>query len=394
MRPPSPSRRELLTGLLGAGTVGLAVELSVGDTPTLNSWRPAPGDWPAARRGPRRTAAAPGADLPGPDRSVEWQAELPGSATLVVEGETVYAGRESGVAAFDLETGDPRWERAVRGVDLCVRDGRLYCGGGRVGDVVALDAADGSTRWAVDAESGDKTYDLLALDGCLLVGRHGWLEGLDPATGELRWRTNVGGLGDVCPAVVDGTVYAGGPGPLELYRPREGWNAVLEAGPKRVAEGDGPVFGRYPAVGPDGVYVGGFGFGEGTALYGFDREGDRRWTGPEAFSLTAPVVVDGDPAVGVTRLYDEESRENRLVGVNLADGSERWTRDWVDDLTRPVLAGDHIVVGAHGGAIRGIEPGSGEVAWEVTVDAGPETLVPAGDRLLVSGVEGTVLCLR
>lgn len=394
MRPPSISRRTVLAGLLGVSTVGAGVEAGVGPSPSLDSWTPASGDWPAARRGPRRTAAAPGADPPGPALTVEWRGELAGSARLVVEGETVYAGRERGVTAFDLASGEPQWARDQPAADLCVRDGRLYCGGGRDGDVAALDTADGSPVWTVDTEPGRRTYDVLHVDDTLLVGRHGSLHGLDPATGKHRWETNVGGLGDVCPAVVDGTLYAGGPGPLEVYRPREGWNAMLQPGPKQVAEGDGPVFARYPAVGPDGVYVGGFGFGEGTALYGFDREGGRRWRGPEAFSLTAPVVVDGDPPVGVTRVYDEESRENALVGVTLEDGTERWHRDWVDDLTLPVVAGEHIVVAGNSGAIRAIEPQTGKLAWQATVDVSPEVLIPAGDRLLVSGVEGAVLSLR
>jgi outer membrane protein assembly factor BamB len=154
------------------------------------------------------------------------------------------------------------------------------------------------------------------------------------------------------------------------------------------------VFGRYPAVGPDGVYVGGFGFSEGTALYGFDRAGHREWRGPEAFSLTAPVVVDGEPSVGVTRLYHEERQENRLVGVNLDDGTERWRREWVDDLTPPVLAGEHIVVGGNNSDLRAVEPMTGETAWEASIDANPTKIIPSGQRLLVSGVEGTLLSLR
>ena len=394
MRPPSLSRRELLAGLLGAGTVGVGVELGVDASPSLDSWAPEHGDWPAARRGPKRTAAAPDAEPPGPDASVEWEADLAGSATLVVEGDTVYTGRQSGVAAFDLASGERRWQRDVRGVDLCVRDGQLYCGAGQTGDLAALDTVDGSTRWTVETDSGGRTYDLLAVGETLFVGRHGRLEGVDPATGERRWKTNVGLLGDVCLAVADGTLYAGGPGPLETYRPRAGWNAALRGGPKQVAEGRGPVFGRYPAVGPAGVYLGGFGFSDGTALYGFDREGNRNWRGPEALSLTAPVVVDGEPRVGVTRTYDQESGQNRLVGVNLADGSERWQRAWVDDLSRPVLAGDYIVVAQPSGEIRALEPESGELAWRTTVDASPEVVIPSGKRLLVSGVEGTLLSLR
>ena len=393
MRPPSVSRRQLLAGALGAGTVGVGVEAAAGAAPSLTSWSPDAGDWPAPRRGPRRTAAAPEADPPGDQLSVEWEEKLPGSATLVVEDGTLYAGRQSGVVAFDLETGDRDWERSVRGVDLCVRDGRLYCGGGRDGDITAL-KANGVTRWTVETEPGRRTYDLLPVGNTLLVGRHGTLEGLDPETGTRRWKTNVGGLGDVTTAVVDGTLYTGGPGPLELYRPREGWNAVLEAGPEQVTEGRGPVFGSYPAVGSEGVYIGGFGFSEGTALYGFDREGGRRWRGPDAFSLTSPTIVDGDPAVGVSRLYDDDSREFCLAGVNLADGTERWRRDWAESLTEPVLAGDAIVVAQNSGAIRGINPQTGATDWEATVEAAPETVIPTGERLLVSGVEGRILSLR
>lgn len=394
MRPPSISRRKVLGGVLGAVAAGGGVETVAGPTPSLDSWTPDPGEWPAARRGPRRTAAAVDADPPGPDLRVEWQAEIAGSARLVVAGETLYAGRENGVVAFELASGNHRWKRDRPAVDLCVRDGRLYCGGGRIGDIAALDPDTGERVWSVETEPGRRTYDLLSIGNLLLVSRHGSLEGYDPATGERRWQTNVGGLGDVGPAVAGGTLYVAGPGPLETYRPREGWNAVLTPGPKQVAEGDGPVFARYPTVGTNGVYVGGFGFGDGTALYGFGRDGHRRWRGPSSFSLTAPVVVDRDPPVGVTRLYDEESQQNRLIGVNLTDGSERWSRKWVDDLTLPVLAGDHVIVGRNNGDISAIKPSTGRVAWQATVDASPEVVIPAGERLLVSGVEGTVLSLH
>lgn len=392
---PSPTtRRELLGGVGLAGASVLGVELLADPAPDFEAWTPAAGSWPAARGGPRRLAAAPDATPPGPDAEIEWTAETNFGTTVVVDDDGVaYVGDEPGVVAVDLADGSVHWRRtAVAGTHLCVRDGTLYCGARRAESQVALDAADGSTRWRVNPERALAVYDVLALEGTLLVGRHGRLQGRNPDSGNRRWEVDVGGAGYVYPAVADGTAYVGGPGPLETYRPREGWGAVVHPDPRQVAEGQGPVFGGYPAVTDDGVYIGGEGFKEGTALYGFAQDGrSRRWQGPEGDAVTAPAVAG---SVGVVRTYQSDGSEYRLVGVDLRDGAVLWRRPPTNDLTVPVVVGDLAVVATNVGDVEALDPGTGDVAWEASVPGPVDAVVPAGERLLLAGSDRMVRSLR
>lgn len=389
------TRRQLLAGgaLAGGGT--LTVQVVAGPRPVFEPWEPAPGTWPVARRGPRRTAAAPTADPPTDAPSVAWATETDSGSTVVVDADTAYVGGEYGVAAVTLSDGTVRWQQTdVTGQLLAVRDGILFCGAHNGQELVALDADANETIWTVGVEEGDNVYDLLPIGESLLVGRHGWLEARNIQTGERRWRTDVGGLGDVYPTVVDGRLYAGGPGPLETYEPRIGWATVMTDGPKQVALGRGPVFGSYPTVDERRVYIGGFGFEDDTRLYAFDRDGTTRdWIGPGGGTISSPAVADG---IGVVRLYvdREPSPEFRTIGVKLRDGSVRWRRPWATDLTEPVVMGDLALVAEHTGTVRTIRPETGDMAWSLSLPGPVNTVVPAGDRILLAGRDGTVRALQ
>jgi outer membrane protein assembly factor BamB len=389
------TRRRLLTGGALAGSGALTVQLVAGPRPVFEPWEPPPGTWPVARRGPRRTAATLAADPPIDAPSVAWTIETDGGPAVVADTETAYVGGEFCVAAVALSDGTVRWQRTdVTGQLLAVRDGVLFCVSHNGRELVALDVDANETIWTVGVDAGDNMYDLLPIGESLLVGRHGWLEARDVQTGEPRWRTDVGGLGDVYPAVVDGRLYAGGPGPLETYEPRTGWATVMADGPKQVALGRGPVFGSYPTVDERHVYVGGFGFEDGTHLYAFGRDGTtRHWTGPSGRTLSSPAVADG---IGVVRLYvdREPSPEFRVIGVDLRDGSVRWRRPWATDLTEPVVMGDLALVAVPTGTVRAIRPEIGDVAWSLSLPGPVDTVVPAGDRILLAGRSGTIRALR
>ena len=389
------TRRRLLAGGALAGSGALVVQLVAGPSPAFEPWEPAPGTWPVARRGPRRTAATLAADPPTDAPSVEWTTETEGGPTVVVDADTAYVGGEYRVAAVALSDGTVRWQRTdVTGQLLAVRDGVLFCGGHSGQELVALDADANETVWTVGVDAGDNVYDLLPVGDSLLVGRHGWLEARDVQTGERRWRTDVGGTGDVYPAVVDGRLYAGGPGPLETYEPRTGWATVMTDGPKQVTLGRGPVFGFYPVVDERRVYIGGFGFEDGTHLYAFGRDGTtRHWAGPSGGTLSSPAVADG---IGVVRLYvdREPSPEFRAIGVDLRDGSLRWRRPWATDLTEPVVMGDLALVAVSIGTVRAINPETGDVAWSLSLPGPVNNIVPVGDRILLAGRYGTVRALR
>lgn len=399
----SLTRRRLLGIGAAAATGGVGVELLAGPAPTFEAWQPAPDAWPADRRDPARTAAAPEMNPPTAEPSVEWTAEVEsvpneGVTALVVGDGTAFLGGDFRVAAVDLADGGRLWDADAPAEKLCYRDGVLYCAGDIYrGGLAALNAADdGRKRWTVSEDNSTDIHDLLVAGDAVLVGAHGRLVAHDSGDGDVAWRLNVGGLGEVHPAAADGTLYVGGPGPLAAYRPREGWDAVREATPRRTARdlSHGPPFVAHPVVTDDGVYVGGHvePFEEITGGAFSRTELTRRWNGPTGNGLTSPVPI-GD--VGVVRIYHhDENPEYELVGVDLDDGAPAWSIDRGSRLSSPVGAGDLAFACSADGAVLAIDPASGRIVWEATVDGSPRAVVPAGDRLLVADTSGTVRCLR
>lgn len=135
----------------------------------------------------------------------------------VAGGNAFLAGE--GVAAVDLETGEEQWawESFIRdsskGPNEIATDGdRVYVAARQ--RLVALDVGDGTVVWEAVPESVIYSNRLSApalADGTIVVGS--WfrdeagpfLVGLDPETGERRWRVNRAVR--TAPTVADGTAY-------------------------------------------------------------------------------------------------------------------------------------------------------------------------------------------
>src|SRR5512133_3467337 len=96
-----------------------------------------------------------------------------GAAGVALSGGTVFAGYSDGfVAALELASGRPRWERRVapegKYVDvdsLALGDGRLYAAA-YSGSVLALDPATGKTLWQIALPDASR---LAWIDGTLVV---------------------------------------------------------------------------------------------------------------------------------------------------------------------------------------------------------------------------------
>jgi outer membrane protein assembly factor BamB len=146
-----------------------------------------------------------------------------------------------------------------------------------------------------------------------------------------------------------------------------------------VVEGGG--FGA-PTVDGGSVYVG---TGRDTVLSLDVRTGRVEWTyeagGVEEYGGGAwgrPLVADGRVYVGVSSSddpnadpgYDGEYT-HRVVALDARDGTERWGTA----VTAPVLAGparvaDTVVAGSEDGILRGFDPETGDVRWELTLPDG------------------------
>jgi outer membrane protein assembly factor BamB len=157
------------------------------------------------------------------DGSLRWSGPPNSSGVPVVAGDTVYTpGRPTGLRAFDIHSGEQRWEQnAVRAVQVkggpAVRQGVAYladCDGPEMRNpaVLALDATTGRVRWRRAQPRMLTSCPPVVTDGtvCLLSGNT--LTVLDADTGDTRWTatTPVGlGRGESSMTAADGTAYVG-----------------------------------------------------------------------------------------------------------------------------------------------------------------------------------------
>lgn len=246
------------------------------------------------------------------------------------------------------------------------------------------------------------------------------LYGVDLATGERRFATDVGD--EVGPGIVhhDGVVYGTGPGgifgvdadgdlvldverdvgfgmrtPLvhgkTLYYPRDRMIALdVTTGEPRWTKVSPSTFGAQPAL-SNGVLVTSDAGDTDTLpssqsfVYGLDPEdGATRWRRHvEEDSLVSPVTVSAAHGVAVLA-----GRYGLLAAFDVASGEERW-RTTVEKggnvPFRPYASGDLVYLPMRGEGVRAFDVTTGDVAW--TTDGGGatgDTVRPFDGRLYTS----------
>ncbi|NLV12139.1 PQQ-binding-like beta-propeller repeat protein [Haloarcula argentinensis] len=142
-----------------------------------------------------------------------WRFELDGKGRfqLPVAGETVYSIDEtSTIYALNATNGEKQWHQSPsadieRSVPV-IGDGMLYLGAGE-GDLLALDADDGSTVWRRSLGSGS-VGPVAVADGTLfLPGPETDLIALAASDGHKEWRRSVRATLSGAPVVADDFVY-------------------------------------------------------------------------------------------------------------------------------------------------------------------------------------------
>lgn len=194
-------------------------------------------DWPTFRGTARNTGFREGARPPATPATA-WATELPGSASASAP---------------------------------VLADGTVYVVDGD-GTLRALDARNGSERWAADAGTGPiREAPTVTDDGVLVAGESGTAL---YAEADVRWTTDHAA---VASAVVGEHAYVPTEAELLALDPADGsvnWRAPF----------DGPV--SRPALGRDGVYV------AAPRLVALSPTGERRWGGGPERLLSFPVVAD------------------------------------------------------------------------------------------------------
>lgn len=236
-------------------------------------------------------------------------------SSVAVAGGLVFVGGRGGpLVALDAATGEQRW--SVSGTPWfegapTIADGTLYVprNGPQDGIVFALNAADGSEKWAIgEGDVGDLLGSPMSVTGVSVsdgvahfaVGTDagvGALYAVDAATGERRWRVDLpragGGTGNIAtPTVADGRVFFATNNALFAFDSdgTERWREEIRGfTPRYFTE-------MSPAVADGTVY-----FPDGDGLAAVDAAtGERRWTfeAPNVTVSSSPVVVDGAVYVG------------------------------------------------------------------------------------------------
>lgn len=445
-----PSRRQLLTGLVGGAVVGsvLGTRVSLG---AVASWTPAEDAWPLRRRDPGN-AASNLAVTPPVDPSVVWRERVLARSdynTLVVGPERVYAGSDAApeppngaVVALDRSDGSLAWTADVDTGSLALFDGRLYAGPADddLGRLEIYDAATGEQDGAVGTRGiGERGHLVPTPDGVFL-GAGNVLTGRD-VDGAARWRRASHGQG--VPAVAGGSLYATG---FDAVRydartlsdvptgtaPESAWRTAYDSaltslppavvGDTLLAPGAVPSASvdpnaaapHAPLVGID-TETGTVDWRAFTGRAGDDGGGSETDdTEPSGVVRTTALASDGQRVYAGIKAGELSARRHAVGAVAVDSGEEsvlRSSDDWVSDLALVGsrggdggTSGDPILLVAtagdwgndeptQAGTIRAVDTARGTELWRVSVRAAVRALAPVAGAVFAVLVDGTVVKL-
>lgn len=303
-----------------------------------------------------------------------------GSSPAVVGG-IVYVGNFDGrVSALDAADGDELWRfEAADRIGLSspsVWDGTVYVGD-ESGTLYALDARTGRLDWQFEGVGNVTTSPTLVADQqppTLYVTSFGQGEpslfALDATDGTTRWATGESDL-NTTPAVADGTVVVGGRNGVSAFDTSDGANQW------QVDTGEFNPVNAAPAVTDGTVYVGAR---DGTVLSLSLADGSQQWSSTVYGQLqTTPTVAPVARGQRIDPIVLVGSTENdTFIALDGTDGTEQWRFT-----ARNTVAGKATVVGrpsapsgsqqmaylpSFDGRLYAVDPADGTLNWSYHTD--------------------------
>jgi outer membrane protein assembly factor BamB len=349
-----------------------------------------------------------------------WTAEIAGStnrrrlaaAPVVGEGSLYAIDTDATVHAFDAATGAARWryrgevDRALTGTvfggGVSYDGGRVYATNG-AGEVIALDASDGSVLWRTQPSGPLRGAPTIAFGSVFVMTQDNQIFALDAETGDLRWQelgsaTQAGVFGVAAPAAGQGTVIAGySSGELAAYRYENGrvlWTDALARTSISTEVGALTDIDADPIILDGRVYA----LGQGGRMAAYDLlTGQRVWELNLA-GISTPAIA-GD---WIFTLTDDA----RLLAIARTTGKVRWvTRlpQYRDEEDRegpifwsgPVLAGGQLWLTSSTGLVTRVDVADGTPTEFADLDE-PISLPPvvAGEMLYVLDDSGRITAWR
>jgi outer membrane protein assembly factor BamB len=241
-------------------------------------------------------------------------------ATLAVGPEMVYAPLGSTIYALDRRTGECLWQREV-GAEVysspALFDGTLYFG------------SRDNNLWALNAESG-----------------------------EVEWRYPMDAPVDCAPVIVDGVAYFGSDDnrlmALDLATRKPLWQFQTRGDIKST-----------PLVYRDVVVVG----SQDRHVYCLNKQGRIMWSKSvsERAFFAAPTAERGKVIYGCGK---------EVIARDLNTGRRIWRFKAADLVTgAPCVLGAMVYVGTRGGALYGIDAGSGRAIWKYPAEGVTDPII-------------------
>lgn len=358
----------------------------------------------------------------GSSLSRAWSVKIAGSTgrarlaspPVVADGRIYLVDVAAVVTAYSADTGAKIWSTQVSegatksnrgslfGGGVSYVDGKLFATSG-LGDVVALNAADGSLVWRVKPGGPLRGAPGLSNGLAYVLSQDSQLYALDQADGKVQW-TQAGSmetqgiLGVAAPAAAQGTIVAGfSSGELNAYRYENGrllWQDTLSRTSATTSVSALSDIDAEPVIDGGRVYS----IGQGGRLVAIDLgTGQRLWEQNFA-SISTPWIA--------SEWLFVVTDDARLVAIARASGRIRWisqlqryrkekSRKGPIQWSGPILAGDRLVLTNSRGEIVSASPADGSILSKIETKKAIElSPVVANNTLYVIGVDGRLSAYR
>ena len=315
----------------------------------------------------------------GAARTKLWEANIAGSTNkqrlasspVVADNRLFVVDTDAVVSAFAADTGASLWSVAIGSTGKDFKDS-LFGGGASVdgnvvyatsgvGDVAALNAADGSVLWKVRPAGPLRGAPTVAFGGVYVISQDNQIFALNAADGAVQWQAT----------------------------------ASLEAG---------SVFGAASPAAGQGTIVAGFSSGEVQAYRyenGRDLWEDALARTSMALSVSTLTDVDADPVIDRGRVF-ALGQGGRMASYELVTGQRSWEIS-IAGISTPYVVGEWVYAMTDDGKLLCVARSSGKVRWlqqlaRFRVETEKKKKDPirwtgpilAGGRLIAVNSEGTL----
>ncbi|WP_340264455.1 PQQ-like beta-propeller repeat protein [Sphingobium mellinum] len=348
-----------------------------------------------------------------------WTASIEGStprarlasSPVIANGKLYVIDAGAHVMAFDATSGAKLWQtslpsegsgRALFGGGVSIVDDKVYASTG-VGDVAALNAANGAILWKKRPGGPLRGAPTLANGHVYVMGQDNQIFALNQGDGEVQWSDSgtlqvTGVFGVAAPAAAQGTVIAGySSGELTAYRYENGrtlWGDALSRTSISTAVASLTDIDADPVIDRGRVFA----IGQGGRMASYELVSGQRLWEINIAGISTPWVA-GEWVFVVTS-------DAKLLCVSRATGKIRWIsqlRRWEKEKkkvnairwTGPVLAGGRLILVSTHGDLNYVDPATGQVQTDVRLKRSMSlSPVVANNMLYILADDGKLTAFR